>query len=173
MRLFVAVELPSDIKEELVRLQSLLPEEIIRATNIHLTLKFLGDCDGAKVDWVKSTLDDVSALSSDAHLSDIGFFPSDSFIIVIWVGIQPEKEIKELQEKVDHALGNKFRKDLKFKAHLTLGRVKFLRDKQKSVQTMKKMDVKQIPFNIAEYTLFESVLGHPVKHLPLKKFRLE
>ncbi len=59
MRCFLAIELPEEVREELVRIQKQLPEakfKLVEPENLHLTLKFLGELSDFQVNKVKYTL---------------------------------------------------------------------------------------------------------------------
>ena len=46
MRTFIAVDIPENVKEEIIKIQDKLPEFVGKLTeleNLHLTLKFLGE----------------------------------------------------------------------------------------------------------------------------------
>ncbi|MBI2142509.1 RNA 2',3'-cyclic phosphodiesterase, partial [Candidatus Woesearchaeota archaeon] len=60
MRLFIAIDLPEEAKNELLRVQGLLPEaKLSRTKDFHITLKFLGEVTLQKAEWVKEKLRQV------------------------------------------------------------------------------------------------------------------
>ncbi|MCC7205954.1 MAG: hypothetical protein IT323_01520, partial [Anaerolineae bacterium] len=68
LRLFIAIELPAEVRAALVRLQDRLKaldrERAIRWTGIdgvHLTLKFLGDTPAARLAAIEAGLRDAAA----------------------------------------------------------------------------------------------------------------
>ena len=61
MRLFIAVDLPEEVKNELGRVpkQSGLGKiTYVKPENIHLTLKFLGEVDEGNVEKIKQKLEE-------------------------------------------------------------------------------------------------------------------
>ena len=97
----------------------------------------------------------------EVSLSNIGFFPSENYIKVIWTGIEPcEKHdrINELQKNIDNALVSRFKKDLRFHAHLTLFRVKFIKDRKQFIDCIKKIHVKPVKFKVDSFNIYKSTL---------------
>src|SRR5580765_2293543 len=101
-RLFVAISLPDEVKAEVARAQQemrcALPGGIVRWTKreqFHLTLKFLGNVEVARVNALTTAL--RSAVGAFAPLQlravRIGFFPDTRFPRVLWVGIHDEKDV--------------------------------------------------------------------------------
>jgi 2'-5' RNA ligase len=136
MRLFIACEIPADVRKELVTLQKTIGEEKARIKwvepeNTHLTLKFLGEVDEDKVDAIKDRLGEIRSEPIDAHASGLGVFPSESYIRVIWVGLEPASEIEKLHEKIDKAMSELgFRAESRFQTHVTIGRVRSIKNKE-------------------------------------------
>lgn len=158
MRLFIAIELPEEVKEELIRLQNefsgLGKINFVRA--FHLTLKFLGEVPDEKVSKIKERLKGISFEPFKVKLSNVGAFPNENYIRVIWVGLESEK-INELQKKIDDCLEGLFEKEKRFSAHVTLGRVKLISDKQKLKDKLKK-EVKDLGFPVNKFKLIKSEL---------------
>jgi len=134
MRAFIAIELSEEIKEALARIQSRLKYagadvKWVEKSNIHLTLKFLGEIDEKKRDAVKAALDEIAKdfTPFEIALKDIGAFPDIDFPRVIWTGLDKgAKESTELAARIDEKLSKiGLEKETRpFAAHLTLGRVR-------------------------------------------------
>jgi 2'-5' RNA ligase len=134
MRVFVALELPSAIKEAAAAIQrELMKSEAqvgwVRADGMHLTLKFLGEVSDAQLDGIEEGLASAAAGTGSLKITvrGIGVFPNPKNPRVVWLGIQPEDDrLSRLQERIDRALTPlgfpPERRD--FRPHLTLGRVK-------------------------------------------------
>ncbi|MBI2164648.1 MAG: RNA 2',3'-cyclic phosphodiesterase, partial [candidate division NC10 bacterium] len=65
MRLFVAVNLPSEVRERLAAVQDRLRRaqadvSWVRAENIHVTLKFLGDVEAKRLERIRPALAGVA-----------------------------------------------------------------------------------------------------------------
>jgi RNA 2',3'-cyclic 3'-phosphodiesterase len=97
MRVFVALNLPSDIRRNLADSleplrQRQLPVRWTREESLHLTLKFLGDIDGTEVPRLKDTLQVVAGAHAPLVMSitGIGAFPSLRRASVLWAGVAPD-----------------------------------------------------------------------------------
>ncbi|MEM4247846.1 MAG: 2'-5' RNA ligase family protein, partial [Candidatus Nanoarchaeia archaeon] len=76
---------------------------------------------------------------------------------VIWVGFKDDKHIKMLTSKIDEQLPE-FKEDHEFKAHLTIGRVNFVKDKKALVECLKNLKLKPERFAVKEFKLYKSTL---------------
>src|SRR3989344_1853325 len=163
MRCFVAIELPKEIKEYLFDLQKTLSGEDAKINwvakkNFHLTLKFLGEIDDARVEEVKKRLEVIKFEPFNIKLNKIGFFPNEDYIRVIWVGLEPEEKIIGLQRQIDSLLMDLFPREQVFSAHLTLGRVKFIRDKKRFMSRVLGVNMAEFESEVIEFKLIKSEL---------------
>ena len=160
MRLFVAVDMPKEACIELEILQGLLPaENFTLAKHFHITLKFLGEVHESMAAKVREELREVKFEKLIFKLGKIGFFPDENNIRVIWVGVQPEDIVVNLQKKVDSIIGKEFPDDHPFSAHITLARVKFIGDKKGFINKIRTINVKTMEFEIDSFTLKKSSLS--------------
>ncbi|MCD4759367.1 RNA 2',3'-cyclic phosphodiesterase [archaeon] len=176
MRLFIAVELPKEVKEELYRIQKLIKPSLAKIKwvpkkNLHLTLKFIGETE-VSVEEISERLSKIKFDSMKVGLDNFGVFSKGNETKVLWVDIKPGGEVIELQQKVDSELFSLFKKDQKFKLHLTLGRVKFVKKKEEFLKVLKEIEVKHIEFEINEFKLMESKLSKDgSKYIVLKEYK--
>lgn len=134
LRVFIALEIPSKVQNDIHQATSKLRSEIgslvrwVPAENLHLTLKFLGDISPAHLDFLKQMI----RTEADAHrcfgihLTGLRSFPSSKRPRVIYIDIQAPAELRDLQHAIEsgsHRLGYK-PEERGFSPHLTLGRVK-------------------------------------------------
>jgi 2'-5' RNA ligase len=130
MRLFVALEIPSAVRENLAALLKSLraasPQtRWVRPENLHVTLKFIGEAREAKLAAIRSAL--AGARSDQPVTLDfrgLGFFPNDKHPRVFWAGIEASPNLKTLAADIDRAaekLGIA-REQRPFSPHLTLAR---------------------------------------------------
>lgn len=165
MRCFIAIDLPDEVKEELSKIQNEIASEksklkFVEPQNLHLTLKFLGEISDYNLNQIKEVLKQIKFRKIEARLNDIGIFPSQNYVRVVWVGLEPSEEIKELRKKIDEVLSNIniAKKDKRFESHVTLARVKFILDKKAFAEKLQKVRVKQLDFNIDSFKLKKSTL---------------
>jgi 2'-5' RNA ligase len=141
MRIFIALELPESVRERLGQLQGKLKgtENRIRWVNpslIHLTMKFLGEVKEKNLEKVIQIAQNAAGRFpvSKMKIGKMGVFPSFSSPRVIWVGIEEGKDkLETLAAELEEKLGQEgfSRSSRKWTSHLTLGRVKVLKEKEK------------------------------------------
>lgn len=161
MRLFVAFDVSEEAKEELRRLQSELEKtdaKLNPVKEVHLTLKFLGEVEEDKIEEIKNRLKEIKSGKFTAQLSNTGVFPSENFVRVVWIGLEPKDRINALQQKIEQSLGGLFPKDERFHPHVTLARVKFVKDKKGFIETIKKLRPEKISFEVDSFKLVKSTL---------------
>lgn len=135
IRTFIAIDLDAAIHETLAavqqRLRQIDPVVVwVRPEGMHLTLKFLGNIPAGRVPEIAGALEGVAALFPPVHfaVAGAGGFPSARAPRVVWVGIREGAEtLGRLAAAVDSALAEReFPREMRpFRAHLTLGRVKY------------------------------------------------
>jgi 2'-5' RNA ligase len=134
LRLFVAVDIPNDVREALNRLQSDLKRldlsrlRWVRPEGVHLTLKFLGNTPGEKVRGIEEALATAARGTSPLRLAlgKTGTFGGRRRPRVLWLDITGDvQRLGALQLAVDSALADAGfpPEDRKFSPHLTLARV--------------------------------------------------
>lgn len=163
MRLFIAIDLPKDVKTKLYNTQKSIGGNLakihwVAPKNMHLTMKFLGDVEDNKVNEVIDRLSLIEYKKFNLTLGGIGFFPNNDFIKVIWIGVSPEEKVIELQKKIDSSLLDIFSKDQRFDAHLTIGRVKNIKNKDEFAKKIGTIKLEKIKFDVEEFKLMKSTL---------------
>ena len=160
MRLFIAINVPDNIKEHFLFLQDKIKVDakINLVKTFHLTLKFLGDVPEEKVEQIKKLLSTISFDSFTAKLNGAGVFPNEKRIRVFWIGIEPQDKIIALQKSIDNALKDLFEPDTRFHPHITLGRVKFVKDKKALVEQVNSLPIEPLEFPIESVSLIKSTL---------------
>ena len=174
LRLFVACELPPEMKAALASLQEALRKKgaprvrWVRPEGIHLTLKFLGAVPQENVaairDALAPTVQGIPPLA--LSLAEVGTFGDRRGPRVLWVGMQGDLEpLGRLQRRVDKALEPLgFPPERRaFSPHLTLARVpdRMGRDERQPLRELAKATpVPSAPaVTIRELSLMRSILG--------------
>jgi 2'-5' RNA ligase len=130
MRLFVALELPATVRENLgallESLRAVSPQtRWVRPENLHLTLKFIGEAGETKLAAIRSALAGArSDQPTTVIFRGLGFFPNEKRPRVFWAGIEASPNLKTLAAEIDRAtekLGIP-REQRPFSPHLTLAR---------------------------------------------------
>ncbi|OGQ97535.1 MAG: 2'-5' RNA ligase [Deltaproteobacteria bacterium RIFOXYD12_FULL_57_12] len=125
-RLFVAIDLPDDVRAGLADLCFGIPgAKWVPPEQIHLTLRFIGEVDGAIFQDISETLADLRTPGFSLRLKGVGHFPPRKPPRVLWVGVEPQPVLIQLRNKVETAL---IRLGLlpegrKFAPHITLARL--------------------------------------------------
>ena len=134
IRTFICIEIPESIKGRIEELQGSLRTagaqvSWVKAANIHLTLKFLGDVELSRIDIIKRAAERAASSIDpfEIEVFDAGCFPSPRNPRVLWVGLKniPE-ELKRLHRELEEYLSREGfqRGQKKFSPHLTIGRIR-------------------------------------------------
>ena len=169
IRSFIAISLPQEIKNKITETQKSLMEtkadvRWVNIDGIHLTLKFLADIERSQV---KEILSAIKAASEgikpfSLEIASVGAFPKIEYPRVVWIGINDETNtLKPIQKKIDENLSKIGfdREERDFKPHLTLGRVKSLKGKERLIPLiLQAKDLSLGRFEVTEVLLMQSVL---------------
>lgn len=133
MRLFLAINLPPDIRRAILDavapLRDLAPDvSWLDEPRLHLTLKFLGEQPAERLGVISETLCAVAMLhrSLQIALGGIGAFPNFRRARVVWMGVEQDPRLELLHHDVEvayEALGFEL-EGRAFRPHLTLARLK-------------------------------------------------
>jgi 2'-5' RNA ligase len=130
VRLFVALQIPPAVRknlaEFLAELRTLSSQpRWVRAENLHVTLKFIGELQLGKLDAIRAALSVVhSAHAARLDFRGLGFFPNEKRARVFWAGIEASANLAQLAGDIDRAMEKVGIPPEKrpFSAHLTLAR---------------------------------------------------
>ena len=166
MRCFIAIDLPSEVKEELERAEKQIRNldqraklKLVKPENLHITIRFLGDLSDTQINKIKETLGTIKIKPFKVKLNNFGVFPSINFIRVVWVNVLPKEQLIELEKEIDKVLGDVgFKRTKDFETHITLARVKYIKDKKDFIEGLNKIVIKPIEFKIDGFSLKKSTL---------------
>ena len=163
MRLFIAFDVPDDAKEYMAKVQGKIGDDLaeirwVKKEQIHLTLKFLGEVQPDIATKIREELGKIKFNPFMVYLGSIGVFPSEDYIRVVWVGLEPENRIIGLQRSIDEKLRELFKKEKDFKAHITLGRVKYVGNKEQFFSKLKSIKAEKKSFRVDSFKLMKSTL---------------
>ncbi|MBN2620908.1 RNA 2',3'-cyclic phosphodiesterase [candidate division WOR-3 bacterium] len=163
MRAFVAIEIPEHIRKsvheriETFRTSS-LPVKWVAYSNLHITLKFLGEITEENRISFAPLLENIAVFQKPITitLKDFGCFPNSRRPRVAWVGVDQGSEmLSVLAENVEEALSQcGFPAEGRFHSHLTIGRIK----KPCSLDSILEQQFESEPFNANALVLFKSTL---------------
>lgn len=177
IRLFIAVELPSYIKEEIMRLQkNLMGKRVLIGTYpkpdaMHLTLKFIGDVEQNEIPLIQQALRSVEGIRMHARITNLMFFGNFRFPKVVYVALECP-DLQELVDAIDHALQELcVPEERNFKPHITLARVKEIIDYQACMDWIENTRVEPLSFDIESFVLMQSKRNSsgPI-HMPIERY---
>jgi len=172
MRAFIAIELPQDIKNAISRLQSKLKAsgadvKWVAPSNIHLTLKFLGEIDDKTKDGICILLKEIAARTQifTIRLGGLGAFPNIRSPRIIWIGLalghdQTKTIVDELENNLEkYGIS---RETKPFSSHITIGRIRSPKNMQQLTRGLSEMETKGSEesgeFKAGKITLYKSTL---------------
>ena len=178
MRLFIAIELPDDLKRELSRLRMDIPgARRVQADQIHLTLAFLGEVEEADIERLTGELARIHVPEFQLCFSGTGCFPDRRRPRVLWIGLEPEPSLKRLAAGVhDAVLACGIPQEKRsFSPHITLARLKLSPPSREFDAFLDQNNkLKLQPLRVREFTLFQSRLTpQGAVHIPVRNFSLE
>lgn len=161
-RLFVALELPEDVKRSLEPMTRGLGDvRWVPPDQQHLTLRFIGELDNGRLNDVAEALAMVPGTPFELRLGGIGHFPPRGEPRVLWVGVEKSQELARLKRRIDHALEQAGvpPEGRKFAPHVTLARIKrpLSRDRL-ATYLMRHNLYRSEPFAVSSFHLFVSRL---------------
>ncbi|MDA1256989.1 MAG: RNA 2',3'-cyclic phosphodiesterase [Chloroflexi bacterium] len=132
--MFIAVELPPDVKAALTGTAWSMPDFLrpavrwSQAQMMHLTLRFLGDTEPDLVEAIAACMREASERSArfTLRLDDTGAFPAFNQPRVFWVGIAGEIDrLGMLHTRIEGSLAGIgiATEDRRYNPHLTVGRL--------------------------------------------------
>ena len=176
IRAFICIDFPSDVIKEVARIQEIIDKKnftgkLIELENLHLTLKFLGHITPETLDKVKESLSNINFPKLNLQLSEVGTFNYKGKPRIVWIKITGN--IFDLQKKIDESLKDLFPNEERFMSHLTIARIKYVKDKKGFIDYVSKIKPKQIKFQINNFKLKSSELkpDGPV-YTTLRKYNL-
>ena len=169
MRLFVAADLPADLRARLATLQHdlrCLRSEVrwVRPEGIHLTFVFLGEVAADRLAPIRGAL---AAAIGEApapfrlRAAGVGAFPDRGPLRVIWVGIEGDDAAARLRNVLEEHLARcgYVAGERGFRPHLTLGRVRQERGREDRTLLERYRSIDLGEFPVDAVSLFESRLG--------------
>jgi 2'-5' RNA ligase len=175
-RLFIAIDLPAVVRQELCRLNVPIAGcRWVPADQLHLTLAFLGDVGEERVAGLARALGQVSAAPFLLHFDRLGCFPTCARPRVLWVGLKPEPLLLSLADRLRELLraGGIPQEERPFSPHITLARLKLPATRQCRSFLERPLALERTPIPVVEFILFESRLtAAGAIHTPLKRFPL-
>mgnify|MGYP001118827682 CR=1 FL=1 len=164
MRLFLAIDIPKEVKEKIYAKLSNLRINYrnfnwVPAENYHITLYFFGETNRSE---------NIDRRIRRAVFDQEGFYlysnSLDFFLrrrkMIIFLNFQRERKLESLVEKINKEFFSDFHQEKKYLPHLTLARCRLPSKQQYFLLKKKIKEIKiNVFFPVKEIILFQSLLG--------------
>lgn len=171
LRVFCAVELPDEVRgaaaAHAARLRRDFPEaraSWARTETLHITLKFLGEVEAARVAVISGAAGAAAEGFGQFSLTvgEAGTFPPRGAARVLWLGVRDESGgLARLQRRLEEgceAAGFQ-REPRAFKPHLTLARLRAPKDAHALSEAHRRSTFGPHAFSVSELVVMRSELG--------------
>ena len=165
MRVFIAIDLPHDLRKSLGKLQKDLRPTTDTARwvppdSIHITLKFIGELPETRLDEIDEALLGLSWTPVAVSVRGVGFFPGARSPRLFWAGMEAPT-MPGLAEELDARLERRgFEREKRaFRPHITLARARDTRIDNALVAAAQTYETYEFgSFTADRVFLFQSVL---------------
>jgi 2'-5' RNA ligase len=167
LRLFVALELPDDVKQRIAPLAAGLPDaRWVAPESLHITLRFIGEVDEEAAEDIDAALGTVHSSPLEIALSGVGAWESKGRVRAVWSKVTAGDGLGLLQGRVESSLKRVgFEPEgRKFTPHVTIARLKGVPARIVAPYLEHYGDFRAGPFTADHFTLFRSRMGHGGSH---------
>ncbi|TWJ16581.1 RNA 2',3'-cyclic phosphodiesterase [Geobacter argillaceus] len=176
-RLFVAIDLPDEVKRELAKLRR---EEIqgarwVPVEQLHLTLRFIGEVDDATFEAIRQALGAVRGGQFPLAVQLVGHFPPRKSPHVLWVGADAGESLADLQGQVEDAVqtAGLAPEHRPFSPHITIARLRETPPHVVAELEKRHQAFACAPFEVPSFHLYESTLtGKGAIHTVVRSYPL-
>jgi 2'-5' RNA ligase len=186
LRVFCAVELPEEVREQAADHAARLRERFgearaswPRAENLHLTLKFLGEIERGRIEALTRAAARAAARSEAFRLTvaGAGAFPPRGPARVLWLGVADASGgLARLHGHLEDECAHEgFTREARpFHPHLTLARLRAPQGARELARLHEEMGFAALAFNVTELVLMRSELGPGgSRYTPLSRHELQ
>ena len=159
MRVFIAIDVPHEIRQRLAAMQDRLRQASnsarwVATDSIHITLKFVGEIPTKRREDIDNAMTGLSWKPLSISVRRLGFFPGKRSPRVLWAGVEcPTMESLATEVESRLVLAGFDRENRAFRPHLTLARTKESRLESTLVKTAE-------PFVETEFGTFQADRVH-------------
>jgi 2'-5' RNA ligase len=166
MRLFVALDLPWEVKQTLAGFAFNLPgARWVPAQNMHLTLRFIGEAKRLEAEEIDHALAAIRGRGFSLVLTGAGWFEKAGRVSALWVGVERNEALLHLQAKIETALRRigLAAERRRYTPHVTLARMDMPIGPRFAEFVQSRNLYRSPPIAVEHITLFSSHLGdaHP------------
>ncbi len=167
LRLFVALELPYEVRQRVAMLSAGLPEaRWVAPESLHITLRFIGEVDEHVAEDIDAELIGVRGRPITISLDGLGCFESRDRVRAVWARVAAGEELNHLQRSIENAVrrAGLAPDSHKFVPHVTLTRLRRVSVDVVAPYLAHNGDFRAGPFEVRHFTLFRSHMGHGGSH---------
>ncbi|MBN1602990.1 MAG: RNA 2',3'-cyclic phosphodiesterase [Chitinispirillaceae bacterium] len=167
IRLFIAIDIPERIKDEITDTYRAIPgARWIDETNLHCTLRFIGEVPETATNTIISSLCHVSSSPLILKIRNSGFFPPRKEPRILWFGFEHPPEFLTLQSKIERACTNSgLEPELrKFHPHITVARLNNPHKEKVAEFIISNALFMTEQFEVSEFHLYRSHTGKYTSH---------
>lgn len=162
IRLFVAIEVPDDVRSRVDALCMGVPgARWVAPENMHITLRFIGDVDEVVCEDVIDSLLMVRSPAFELTLESLGTFQQGRIAHTLWIGVQRNDALNQLQSKVERVLvaAGLEPERRRYTPHLTIARLKDAPTGRLASFITEHEPFRLTPFVVETFSLFSSFLS--------------
>jgi 2'-5' RNA ligase len=166
-RLFIAIDLPERIKDDITATYVALPgARWMDETQLHLTLRFIGEVPGDVAERIANGLRSVYGPPISLVVKSVGFFPPRREPRILWAGIAENAELLRLQGRIERSVvasgidpGGR-----KFHPHVTVARLNGTHPRKLAQYITHNNLFATEQFSVSAFHLYESYLRKEGAH---------
>lgn len=163
MRLFVAIDLPWELRQRVALLSGAgIPgAKWVPPDNYHITLRFIGETPAYRAEEIDHALTALKARRFELTLSGVGTFAKSGRSTALWVGVERNERLDRLQSKIETALQRIGLEPerRRFAPHLSLARLDNAAEGKLGAFVQANNLFRADPVTVEHFTLFSSLLG--------------
>jgi 2'-5' RNA ligase len=162
MRLFVALDLPWPLRDQLAGLATgIFGARWVTRENLHLTLRFIGEVPNWRAEEIDLALHTIRGRGFPLVLSGVGLFEKAGRVTALWAGIERCPQLDHLQTKIETALQRAGLEPerRRFVPHVTLARLDQPANEKITGFVQRNNLFRADAFPVERFTLFSSQLG--------------
>lgn len=145
VRAFLALEVSEEVKNRIMEFEKEIEAvkadiKLVEKENLHVTMKFLGEIDAGLLDKIFEIMERAKAEKFTMKVEGVGVFPNWRIVRVVWVGIgEGGERIIRIQRALEGGLvGLGFERERDFVPHVTVGRVRSPRNRERLLQVLER-----------------------------------